>query len=135
MRMDKLKIFQADEMFWVLTRHKENVLKILIDEEMVDEDITEDDINIAEVNYNKCTWQPIETLKNILKPHEIEHIKNILTEKKEIMYEKDGVKYFCSEDYCDLGYQAVRLSYKQIIENPKILSEFEINSIIATTMY
>lgn len=134
--MSDLKIFEVEGMYWVLTTTPEKAVKILFDDELIDEECIEE-YTVEECNYKDYTWQPIEVMKkNIFTVKELTKIEDRLKNYIETCtIERDGVKYFFQDCRNDLDYIGVRLSYDQILNNPKILSEFEINSVISTTEY
>jgi hypothetical protein len=128
--MNDLKIFQIEE-YWVLTYNKKEALEILIDEGFIDDDLTLDDIAVEECDYKEKTYQPLSTLKNIFSERELKIIEKV-TEDNSFVFEVDGVEYFF--DWFHEGdYPAVVLTFEKILNNPKILSTFDKNSVISTT--
>lgn len=133
--MMTLKIFNAEDMFWILTTTKEKALEILIDEDMVDEDCTLEEINIKECNYKNETYQPIEILKNILSKDDFEEIRENMQYNDVFTMTKNNTLYTFEDKNHDLGYIGVNISFEEILKNKKILSEFDKNTIISTTEY
>lgn len=130
--MSEYKIFEVDEMFWVLTTTPEKAIEICIDDGCIDEEDAEN-CNVEECNYNDITYQPLSTLKNIFSKEELREIEDILkNEKYRHVVEKNGIKYDF-EDNNDFDYIAVVLTFEQILNTPEILKEFDFDTVISTT--
>ena len=113
----------------VLTTSEEHAIEICTESGHFSEDELEY-IDIKECSDNDETWQPIETLKNVLSKEEIENITEQLVDYYDNMsIEKDGVNYYFED--CEYDYIGVLLKAKDILNNSKIFSEFELDSIIA----
>lgn len=132
--MSEYKIFEADGMFWVLTTTPEKALNICIDNDYIDDDVTVE-VFIKECDYGDRTLQPKEVVKNIFTKEELEEIERTITCSAiglgfELLVKKDGTKY-CFKYNGE--YVGVRLTFGEILNTPKIFSEFEKDSIIAST--
>jgi hypothetical protein len=133
--MSDLKIFEVEEMYWVLTTTPEKAIEILFDDDLIDDkDI--DNYIVKECNYKDGTCQPLSVLKNIFTQKELWEIEYQLKNYTDYYTkERDGIKYHFEDMRDRFDYIGVNLTFGEILNNPKILSEFEIDSVISTTEY
>lgn len=124
---NKPKIYSFDNEDWVIASSEEEAIKFYKDETGVD--VEDWGMDIDECNYDDITNQDISILKGILPEKVIENISDFIENNKDFKVNGSGYefKYFRSSDYV-----AVRLKFKQIIEDEKILNNIEIPSLIAT---
>ena len=124
-----IRIFEINEYYWIIAKNEEEAITFYENEYEEEVEI------IEECNYNDKTYQGLETLKYVFSKDEIEIIKQFFEYQEDgFEIKKDMIKY--RFEYFEYGeYEAVLLSFDEIINSPKILKTIDVPSMISSTYF